>query len=130
MNMDMDIKCIKGLHDVAYKIKYFASIEDDDISCIENLKIYKRILHIINRLLRLPDLKVEYYHTIYLWFKDEPYKSPWDQDALSKELLRRMAINLPVLLADNHEHTEEIKKCFQEEITNTIIEETDRILEL
>jgi hypothetical protein len=118
-------KCIDVLHTVGIKLKYFATEKDAQF-----LIIYKRILHVMNRVLRLNDLNALQYYTIYVWFKDELYKTPWDQDALSRELLYRLSKELPCLLANNNEHSEEIRKCFGEEITNNIIVEIDRILEL
>lgn len=126
---NIDIKrseCIDVLHTVGIKLKYFATEKDNQSSLI----IYKRILHVINELLRLPDLNSEQYYTIYVWFKDELYKTPWDHDLLSKELLRRMSRELPLVLANNIENSEKIKKCFEEEITNNINEEIDMLLEL
>ena len=74
-------KCIDVLHTVGIKLKYFATEKDSKF-----LMIYRRILHIMNEVLRINDLNAEHYYTIYLWFKDESYKTPWDQDLLSKEL--------------------------------------------
>jgi hypothetical protein len=118
-------KCIDVLHTVGIKLKYFATEKDAQF-----LIIYKRILHVINAVLRLPDLNAEQYHTIYLWFKDELYKTPWDQDLLSRQLLCRLSRELPLLLANSNENSEKIKKCFGEIITNNIIEEIDRLLQL
>jgi hypothetical protein len=118
-------ECINVLHTVGIKLKYFATEKDAQF-----LRVYKRILHIINGLLRLDDLNFEQYHTIYLWFKDESYRTPWDQDLLSNELLNIICINLPHLLSNNNDNVEEIRKCAEEEITNTINEEIDMLLEL
>jgi hypothetical protein len=41
-----------------------------------------------------------------------------------------MSIQLPVLLSNNEENVEKIRKCFGEEITNSIVEEIDMLLEL
>jgi len=128
MNSELAIKrseCIDVLHTVCIKLKYFAREEDAQF-----LIIYKRILHILNGVLRLDDLTLEHYHAIYLWFKDEDYKTPWDQDALSRELLCQLARELPLLLANNEENDKKIRKCFGEEITNSIVEEIDMLLEL
>ena len=113
-------ECIDILHTVCIKLKYFATEEDAQF-----LIIYKRILHILNGILRLDDLTLEHYHAIYLC-----YKTPWDQDALSRELLMLMSIQLPVLLSNNEENVKKIRKCFGEEITNSIIEEINMLLEL
>lgn len=118
-------ECIDVLHTVGIKLKYFATEKDAQF-----LIIYRRILHIMNEVLRLPDLNAEQYYTIYVLFKDESYKTPWDQDLLSRELLRRLSRELPLLLASSKENSEKIKKCFEEELTNNIVEEIDRLLEL
>jgi hypothetical protein len=117
--------CIDVLHTVGIKLKYFATEKDAQF-----LIIYKRILHVMNRVLRLNDLNALQYYTIYVWFKDELYKTPWDQDALSRELLLRLSTELPCLLSNNNEQSEEIRKCFEEEITNNIIVEIDMLLKL
>ena len=41
-----------------------------------------------------------------------------------------MSRELPLLLANSNENSEQIKKCFGEEFTNNIVEEIDRLLEL
>ena len=118
-------ECIDVLHTVGIKLKYFATEKDAQF-----LIIYRRILHVMNEVLRLNDLNAEQYYTIYVWFKDELYKTPWDQDLLSRELLCRMSRELPLLLANSNENSEKIRKCFGEEFTNNIVEEIDRLLEL
>jgi hypothetical protein len=128
METELNIKrseCIDVLHTVGIKLKYFATEENSQF-----LIIYRRILHVMNEVLRLNVLTLEHYHAIYLWFKDEGYKTPWDQDALSRELLMLMSIQLPVLLSNNEENVKKIRKCFGEEITNSIVEEIDMLLEL
>ena len=117
-------ECIDTLHTVCLKLKYFATEKDAQF-----LNVYKRILHIMNGVLRINDLNAEHYYTIYLWFKDEFYKTPWDQDNLSRELLFRLSRELPLLL-ENNENSEKIRKCFGEEITTNIIEEIDMLLSL
>lgn len=118
-------KCIDVLHTVGIKLKYFATEKEAKF-----LMIYRRILHIMNEVLRINDLNAEHYYTIYLWFKDETYKTPWDQDLLSRELLCRLSKELPLLLENSNKNSEKIRKCFGEEIKNNIIEEIDRLLEL
>jgi hypothetical protein len=128
METELTIKrsqCIDILHTICINLKYFATEKDAQF-----LIVYKRILHVINGVLRLSDLNAEQYYTIYQWFKDELYKTPWDQDALSRELLWRLARELPLLLENNNENSEKIRKCFGEEFTNNIIEEIDMLLEL
>jgi hypothetical protein len=117
-------ECIDILHTVCLKLKYFATEKD-----VQFLNVYKRIIHIMNGVLRINDLNAEQYYTIYLWFKDEFYKTPWDQDNLSRELLLRLSRELPLLL-ENNVNSEKIRKCFGEEITSNIIEEIDMLLSL
>ena len=127
MATELDIKrseCIDILHTVCIKLKYFATEKNAQF-----LVVYKRILHIMNGVLRIDNLNAEQYYTIYLWFKDEFYKTPWDQDDLSRELLLRLSRELPLVL-ENNKDSEKIRKCFEEEITNNIIEEIDMLLVL
>ncbi len=116
-------KCINSLHMVGNMLYALSGNENE-------LSIYKRILHIMNRLLRFNNLNEEQYYIIYVWFKDQGYKTPWNNDGLSYQLLNCLSINLPHLLLNNIDHDEEIRKCFCEEITNNIDEEIKLILEV
>jgi len=86
------------------------------------LSIYKRILHIINGLLRLPTLTKTQYNQLYLLFKDETYRSPWNRDGLSYHLLKDLCMMLPI--------NDEIKNLVQGEIKLTIYQEIAMIMEI
>jgi hypothetical protein len=100
-----------------------------DIDNLDTFSIYKRILHVMNKVLRLNNLTLDQYNIIYILIKDGYYKSPYNEDGMSYELLKSLSIILSQILT-NTSDIDTLKICFSENIQLTLSEEIILIKEL
>ena len=88
-------------------------VDDNDADVIERknieneLRVFLRILHIMNAIF-VCDQKYgvacvtkEHYSELYSYFKNIEYKSPWDADNLTREILDNLCGFLTVHFPDN-----------------------------
>lgn len=96
---------------------YLFNLDDDDIERkkVENeLRVFLRILYIMNALFVADKesdtaqkqgfawVTKEHYSELYSYFQNIEYKSPWDSDMLTLEILDNLCEFLTVHFPDNH----------------------------